>query len=353
MLNSSEIDPNLILNLTLDEFLDSIGNILIIDIIYMYFNTTITFLGTFFSIICIWVFFHKDFNLSLYTYYKILSITSLVHEFFGFWYSLCYSPRFVPLKYQYDCVDYGNTFVAIHYFCFFHSGLIEISILIDRISIFEPRVKKYFKIKPKIMLTIFLSVAITIGVMGLFIYKGTDLIWYNYEYENSSLILKKHKIYFFDTTDFGKTSIGKIYVAIESFMLNVPLLILTLILNITLIIVMKKHLTSIAARFTNQSQYRKKLKSNRKTSIMAITLCFVSIISRTVTLTAIIVFNFGSNSTSLTLISLADLFMFVNSGCLFFVCFSFNKIFKNHLKRILRIRHIQENIKTSEIGSTN
>jgi hypothetical protein len=343
-MNFSEINQNLILNLTVNEFLDSIGAVLITDIFYMYISTPVTFIGIFSSSICIFIFFHKDFNMPLYIYFRILSLTSLLHQFFGFWYSASYSIRFTPKDFQdfFIHIHYGHIFLFFHYFCFFHAGLIEIGILIDRIKIFEPRIKKIFGIEPKIMSIIFFSAALIIGIMALFIYKGVDVIWYNYEYVNSTLVLTKQSLHLFDTSDFGKTEIGKIYVKFASFMLNVPLLIIILCFNITLIVTMKRYYQNLANRLgqTQQSlQTRKKEKANKKSSIMAITLCFLTIISRTIALTAIIVFNFGSNSTSQTLLTLADFFIFLNSSSLIFVCLSFNKVFRKHLFRIIRLKN--------------
>ena len=345
MINNESIDPNLILNLTIDEYLDSIGNVLIIDILYMYVNTTVTILGTLLSGICIWIFFNKEFDQSFYLYYKILSINSFIHEFLGFWYSICYSPRFVPFKYQHACVDYGNTFVAIHFFCFFYSGLIEVGILLDRIKIFTQRFKIIDRLDPKKMLIISFSFSLLIGILSLFIYKTTGLIWYNYEYDyiNSTLILKQKSIYFFDSSDFAKSEIGEVYVDVLSFILNVPLLVIIVILNIILVYLMRKHYRESLNKFTIQpTQREKKEKAKRKISFMAIYLCSISIISRTIVLTDLIVFKLGTDYISLILIAFSDLFIFINSGCLFFVCFSFNKIFKGKLLGILKIQTNQE-----------
>jgi hypothetical protein len=350
MINISEIDQNLILNVTLDEYLDSIGNILTIDILYASVITSITLLGTIFSILSIKIFFNGKFTQPFYIYYKIFSIISLLHLFFGFFYSICYSPRFVPQDYQPTCVFYGNMFASFHFFCFFYTGLLEVGILIDRIKIFNQKVKTIFKPGPKWISTIFFSISLIIGIMSLFIYKGTDLIWYNYEYVNSTWVLTQHSIYFFDSSDFAQTQIGKIYVDALSIILNVPLLLIIVILNIILVYLMRKHFRQTIAIFNIQSnKLLQRENTKRKVSLMAISLCSISIISRTIVLTDLIIFNIDSNSISLLLIALSDLFIFVNSGCLFFVCFIFNKIFKQQVFQVLKIQTTNDKSKITTI----
>ena len=145
-----KIDSNLILNLTLNKYLDLVGNIEVIDIIYMFVTSSISLIGSIFNFFCIWIFFSKDFTQSFYIHYRILSINSFLHDFFGFFYSLCVSPRYVPINYQYFCVQVQYAFVPLHLFFFFHSGLIEISILMDRLKIFNKTINKYFKLEPDI-----------------------------------------------------------------------------------------------------------------------------------------------------------------------------------------------------------
>lgn len=332
-----KIDSNLILNLTLNKYLDLVGNIEVIDIIYMFVTSSISLIGSIFNFFCIWIFFSKDFTQSFYIHYRILSINSFLHDFFGFFYSLCVSPRYVPTNYQYFCVQVQYAFVPLHLFFFFHSGLIEISILMDRLKIFNKTINKYFKLEPKKISIILFFISFLFGLSGIFIYKPIESTWYNYVNVNSTHKFERNFFYYLGRSDFAQTSVGSIYVATLSTIHNIPLLIITIILNLTLVILMKRHARQSAIRFNNNNSSQaeqKKQKANRRASSMAIVLCSISIISRMVSVIGIISYNLNPNILSQILVSLVDLFILADSGSLFFVCFSFNKIFRGKAKKI-------------------
>ena len=97
--NLNHVQEYGLVNFSTDRFLDEIGNILYIDILYEYIISTVSLVGVFMNIINIYIYFHKDFELPYYFYFKALSINGLVHCFFGIFYGLSSSPRYVPWQY--------------------------------------------------------------------------------------------------------------------------------------------------------------------------------------------------------------------------------------------------------------
>ena len=95
-MNTSNNNQTKILNLTFDQFLDSIGDISQIDIVYLYIFPVIGIIGTILNIINTRIFFHKKFDKPNFIYYKVISIAYLVDTVLVNAYGICYSPRYLP-----------------------------------------------------------------------------------------------------------------------------------------------------------------------------------------------------------------------------------------------------------------
>ena len=84
-------------NQTFDEFFDSIGDVWLIDVIYLYIFPLIGVSGTIFNIINIWIFSQRDFSMSYFFYFRVLSAFYLIDTLLVNGYGICYSPRLLPL----------------------------------------------------------------------------------------------------------------------------------------------------------------------------------------------------------------------------------------------------------------
>lgn len=337
------IDSNLILNITFKEYLDLIGNYEIIDILYFYFISSICFIGSILNLICIWIFFNNGFTQPIYTYYKILSINSFVHEFFGIWFSLCLSPRYIPFEYSYQSTYYQSVFIPFHMFLHYYSGLIELTILLDRIKLFVKRVKRLFKLEPSTVLKLLFLISIILSIPGIFINQIKLNIWYSHENEPT---LKEYKIYILGLNELTETTIGFIFILFTSFLFNALILLITIVLNLILVYLIRKYsrrmtdiggiLPSPTDNQLNINKRREKL--NKRASLMAIMLTSISIVSRIMIVVGILSFKKEVNFTSKFLLALGNLFIFIDSSSLFIVCFYFNKIFKDCFLKLIKIR---------------
>jgi len=88
-------------NVTFDQFLSSIGDYWFIDVVYLFIIPTIGFMGTFLNLICIWIFYQKDFNQENFFYYRMLSIFDLIDNVLAIPYGICFSPRFLSFPNAY------------------------------------------------------------------------------------------------------------------------------------------------------------------------------------------------------------------------------------------------------------
>jgi hypothetical protein len=350
MNQTNSIHSNLILNLTFEEYLNLIGDYETIDVLYYYLISTLCMIGSILNLICIWIFFQKDFKQSLFTYYRILSINSFLHEFIGFWFSLCYSNRYIPFNYQYLCVNYQFVFVPLHMFFHFYSGLIEIAILLDRIKIFVEKIKNCVQVGAKKIMLILFFISALLAVPGIFINEPKLNIWYSYEYNQT--VLKEYKMYNLGPNESTLNSNSLILIGLCAFISNLTILILTVVLSSALVHLIRKHFKKMienarniqtTSSQTQSNSARQKEKLNRKASLMAIVLNLIMIVSRVSIVIGLISFNINVNFTSKFLLALGDLFIFIDSGSLLIVCLCFNKIFKSHFFQFIKLRKYYNN----------
>ena len=344
------IDSIPILNLTAEQYFNTFLDSKLIDLIYLYAMGSISSIGCILCLVCVWIFFRrKEFDQPFFLFYKILSINSFLHGFFGTWYSLCNSNWYLSFKLQTLCVNYVIAYIPFHIFFHNHAILVEIGILIEMLKLFNQTIKRNIKLDPKKMLVILFLISVLIGALGSFLKSANELVWLNYETSNNMTIIRKETIMFVGPNDFAKSKTGAIYFITYSLAVHVPLISIQFIANLTLIVVMKKHFSKLSLQNqTRSSQNKKKERLNKRTSLMALILCSLSLISRTTLLIGLVSinirpFDFFSNFT----LALSELIIFFNVGILFFVCFSFNKIFRNHVLELIRIRKISSETSTS------
>ena len=220
-----------------------------------------------------------------------------------------------------------------------HAILIEIGMLLETLKLFNQRIKNNLKLNPYSMSIISFVISFMIGALASFLNGPNEINWYNYEKNGNSTLLTKQTILFLGPNDFTRTKIGSIYYIAHTFIVHVPLTSIQIISYLTLIFIMKKHFTD--STLQNQSQSRRQRKIDRlniRTSIMALILCSLSLISRTVLLIALVSLNIRPDFFGDFVLSISDLIIFFNASVLFFVCFNFNHIFRRHLLGVVGLR---------------
>jgi hypothetical protein len=83
-------------NQTLDQFLDSIGDVGPVDLVYLYLLPFIGVSGTIFNIINLWIFSHKEFSQPSFFYFRVMSGFHLIDTMLVIAYGICFSPRYLP-----------------------------------------------------------------------------------------------------------------------------------------------------------------------------------------------------------------------------------------------------------------
>jgi hypothetical protein len=325
-----------ILNFTLGEYLDFLGNLEYIDIGYLYLLTSIAFIGTILNIKCIVIFTTRDFStLSLFYYYKVIAFNNALHCFIGIFYGLCLSPRYVPYEYQYGCVQYQIPFLVFHSIFFFYSGVLEVAALFDRLKVFDKRIKNCMKYKPKTICLIFLVISPFICSFAGIIYEPKQLCWYSFS--NDTYV--KDCFYTLRSSNFAFSEFGFIFITVNTIIRDFPILILIIILNKILIDCLNNYCTGIGSIFPNQTNRQHQLiRSNRPITMMAILESVLTMIPRIILAIATLYYIISPDYVSVTLLTIADILIFVGAAGSFFIYYNFNHKFRNkYLNSIRRL----------------
>jgi hypothetical protein len=231
-------------------------------------------------------------------------------------------------------------------------------ILLHKMKLFSPFVRKHFRGSPQFVSLVFFLVCLLIDIPIFFGFKIVSLGDYYYV-DSSHGVKHTASFYYFVSSDFSQTLYGQVLLGLSTFFINLFLsLVVGIVLNILSFFTYKSfarqrkqeieqlRMSSInnqptLTRELEQMNERKKTerKLERNMLYMALTLCSISILSRLTLMTMFILyFLYTSFSNSLIL--------FVVTLCIYsfgpfvstFVFYSFNKMFRDETNKKFRIR---------------
>jgi len=316
---------------------------------------SLNLLGALLCSFSLWIFFRSAFSDPIYFYYKLLCFINTLNLLHNISYGVSIWPFYLP---------WINSYV-ISVFKIYHSFLLALfirfeevltmAILLHKMKLFSPFVRKHFSKSPQfVSLSLFLT-CLFINVPLLFAF---DVVSYgDYSYLDSSGVKQTGSFYYIISSEFSRTTFGRILLGLTVFFLNFFLcLIIGITLNISSYIAYKSHvrkrqreveelqMSSIHNRPTTsrellQVNEREKIerKIEKNLLFMALTQCSISILSRFLFLvTFIYVFTFNSLSNTIS-IQVINYFIFTLGPFVsIFVFYSFNKAFRDELNKRLR-----------------
>jgi hypothetical protein len=166
----------------LDELLNSLG-ILPIDVyIYEIVIPIVASIGLILNILSTWIFFQKKFSTPIYWYFRVVSITNSSHMVFALPYGICFTPTHFPTMDSYSCTVVQCVYIPFVAFTTNFVAILEIAILLERIKIINPFVKKYFTISSNKMISITFFTCLLFNCIAGFLYApyyGGDFYFYD------------------------------------------------------------------------------------------------------------------------------------------------------------------------------
>ena len=355
--------PNVSLK-SLDEMLDSIGLAPWMSKVTTVSLPIINILGVVGCSLSAWVFFRKEFVDSIFFYHRLLclvNIVSLVHNIPA---CILFSPRYFPSANTWAIAMFKAYYAFATIFLFHYCEILQMGILLARMKIYSPFVKKHFKASPPFVSLVFFLLCLIIDFPLAFAFK---VIYYGdyYYYLNSDINQKSIATFFYyGASDFSETKFGKILLGIFGLALNMfGSLVAGVTLNIVSYLKYKQYIldrerkdeeiqmrsiaivqcSSLGCNEDPQRQLKKltqkelnELKAEKNMFHMIITLCLISIVSRVIIISGNLYALFFFSVTTVWALVAVCYFMYALVPAVSIIIFyAFNKLFRKEFKVML------------------
>lgn len=190
--------------LSLREQLAMFGFYYLVDILVTAFYIPSCFIGSFLSIVCVIVFYSREFKLPMYIYLRLYSIANTVIALVSI-----YSALTTPVQ----LISFANSPVANYYvayvYCpimnlsYFFATILDVAMLMDRIALFVPRLKPIFCNHPYKLSGVIFLYCLAVDFPYFFFYLPTSTLFQLNETEF-------YRLYYIDYTEFGHSDAGRI-----------------------------------------------------------------------------------------------------------------------------------------------
>jgi hypothetical protein len=241
----------------LDQLLDTLGFTEWKIIVSTFVLPSISLVGIVLCGLSAWIFFQPKFKDPVFYYYRLLCIVYIIHLAHNIPRGLLFTPRYYPQINTYFTTIYLIYFSSISTFLFHFEETLQMGILLMRMKIYMPFVKKHFLASPKILSMSFFLTCLCIDAPLAFVLKIAQLGTYFY-FDSSNSEKKFATFYFFVNSDFSESLYGKFLLAVSYFFLN---LILSIIVGVTL---------NVVSLFKYKSNVREKTTASHASLILII-----------------------------------------------------------------------------------
>ena len=350
-------------NITLDELLALLGYQTWESISCLFLLPPLSAIGIVTNSISALIFFRSKFTDPIFFYYRLLSLVYIVSSLISTPGGFCFSPLFLSKIDTFVCASYSQVYSPCVSLLFHYASVLEILILLTRMKLFSTFIKKHFSLSPEMISLLSFIICLIINLPLGFIFKVDSLG--DYYYYDSEGTKKVGTFYNILNSEFATSLIGQLSLLVSYLMNILFTLIVGIILNISSIVQYKSHLKKLKAEalalqiktsnqpLTSSSEnlpveyqtiLKKKERNQRKIEnnmfYLAITLCFISIISRIILTVAYAYFFIFSSSFVFLIIGTLSNFIYVivpSSSILIF--YSFNQMFRDELKKMFRLKN--------------
>jgi len=154
------------------------------------------------------IFFKKKFSASIYWYFRVITTTNIIQLAFAILYGICFTPKYIPSMDSYACALVQCAYLPFLAFTSHFVSILEIAVLLERIKIMNPFVKKHFTISPKkmILATFFPCASLISAYTLLYVpYFGGDFYYFD-----SNGIQRVNSFWFVSTSTLVQSEIGSI-----------------------------------------------------------------------------------------------------------------------------------------------
>ena len=328
-------------------------------------------LGVFTCSFSYFVFFKRKFSNHIFFYYRLLSLLSILCNLINILFGVCFSPRFFPSINTFSCGMYLHAYSLLNPVLFNYCSLLEACILLTRMKIFSPFVKKHFNLSPQLVSVIIFILCFLFNAAVVILFKINYVG--DFYYLNSDGKKQNNLFYNLGYSELASSSLGKAILAF-SFSFNIPfIMFLSIALNVISFskfesysmrriegdgILLGQMQSSTSRSATNnrheilEQTERSRRKIEKNMFYMAFTLSSISVVSRITV--AICVAYFWLNYSFANLLKLSTLCNIVYTlvpMSLIFVFYTFNQLFREELNKVFRLKNLRKGMLEKELYS--
>jgi len=201
---------------SLDQLLDKLGFIEWGIVTTTLALPSVSLVGIVFCALSAWIFLQSTFKDPVFFYYRLLCIVYVIHLAHNIPRGLLFTPRYYPQINTYFTSIYLIYFSNITTFLFHFEETLQMGILLMRMKIFIPFVKRHFLASPKKASLAFFLTCLCIDAPLAFVLKIANFGSYYY-FDSNNGEKKFATFYYFINSDFSATLLGKILLIVSFF----------------------------------------------------------------------------------------------------------------------------------------
>ncbi len=347
MLNETRLSLEVLLNTLGYEMWEHVLNIFIL--------VPVNLMGIVLCSFSLWIFSRSSFEDEIFFYYRLLCFVNIIHLIHNVPACLLFSPYYIPMLNTYLISLFQIYYNTLSFFLLHYENVLQMGILLHKMKFFSSFVRRHFIARPQIVSLAFFITCLLIDIPISLSFKTTPMG--NYFYFDANGEKEYSTLYSNTSSDFSKQAYGRILLGITIFFLH---FLLSFLVGVTLNIfsyikyksymnkrnieVTELEMSSINNRPTisrelEQMKHKERfnLQLEKNMLYMALTLCFISIVSCAIFMASYFYFfYFYSFSNSLILKTLINsLSTFVPTVSIF-VFYAFNTRFRDETNTFLR-----------------
>ena len=373
---------------SLDEWLEIVGLAPWMSRVTTFVLPFINFLGVVGCSLSLWIFLRKKFVDSIFFYYRLLCAIYILHLLHNIPACVLLSPRYFPNANTWSIAAFKTYYAFTTIFLFHYGDVLQMAILLARMKIYSPFVKKHFKATP---LTISVSLFVTCLLIDTPLVFAFKIIPHGDYYYQTDLSQKKNAtFYYYGGSDFSETKFGKVLLGFFGLFVNFfGSLVAGVTLNIVSYLKYKQYVnerkrkdeeiqmksmttesniqpcTSNSLQFSSDRQKKQlknftqkelnELKAEKNMFHMIITLSLISIVSRAILISCNLYGLFFFSLSTIWALVVLDYFIYaLVPSVSIFIFIAFNKMFRKEFTTIFGLhRKRTSEVKSPQTSSSN
>lgn len=327
----------------LEQILIDHGSLLPLDIFNLYPYLLVSVLGFLLSLFSFIVFQSDKFKIPFYEYMRVYTLNGTIACLVSIFNCFNSSIRIVSFSNSFLVQAYNiYVFLPIASTTYFYGSVLDILILIDRLSYFNAGLKCFTKIKPYTLCVISFFICLIIQIPSFLFYRISSS---TYPIDSTT----NFTLWEGQTTDFAVSAYGYALMIVVYALRDLTAMIIQIILNAACLRLLKNQLNrkqSYLARIYSSGAYSTEIKA----TLTAVVLCLISIIEHLINLTSCIYPYIRMNLVANILFDVVNFVWVFKRAVEFFVLIALNSSFRRGSVNLLN--RITLRNKSTNVNST-